>query len=119
MLRSASMPVKMALIGLALFCCFAVWIFISNSKEEPGRIDASPQAAQTNQPDRDNAQPGGRTSGPTRTPDSQPPPSSPPPTNDTLMEAGGPSDGPLPKIPGGGCPEEFPVEQPEGCYIAQ
>ena len=39
-MRSASMPVKMALIGLALFCYFAVWIFISDSKEERGRIDA-------------------------------------------------------------------------------
>ena len=76
-LRSASLPVKLAVMGLAIFCCFAAWVFISPSKEEPGRIDVSPQAAQTNQPDRDNAQPGGRTSGPTRTPDSQPPPSPP------------------------------------------
>ena len=33
-----------------------------------------------------------------------------------LMEAGGPEDGPAPKMPGGGCPEEFPTERAEGCF---
>lgn len=33
-----------------------------------------------------------------------------------LMEAGGPENGPAPKMPGGGCPGEFPVEKAEGCY---
>ncbi len=35
----------------------------------------------------------------------------------SLLEAGGPSEGPAPKMPGGGCPAEFPVEEPDGCYI--
>lgn len=34
----------------------------------------------------------------------------------SLLEAGGPEDGPLPKMPGGGCPEEFPAEKAKGCY---
>ncbi len=34
----------------------------------------------------------------------------------TLMEAGGPQDGPAPRMPGGGCPGEFPVERGDGCY---
>ena len=33
-----------------------------------------------------------------------------------LMEAGGPGEGPAPKMPGGGCPAEFPVERDGGCY---
>ncbi len=33
-----------------------------------------------------------------------------------LMEAGGPEDGPAPKMPNGGCPGEFPVERGDGCY---
>lgn len=33
-----------------------------------------------------------------------------------LFESGGPEDGPLPQMPGGGCPEEFPVEKDGGCY---
>lgn len=34
----------------------------------------------------------------------------------TLLEAGGPQDGPAPALPGGGCPAEFPVEQGNACY---
>jgi hypothetical protein len=34
----------------------------------------------------------------------------------TLLEAGGPEDGPVPALPGGGCPAEFPVEQENACY---
>ncbi|QIN78910.1 hypothetical protein GBA65_10675 [Rubrobacter marinus] len=33
-----------------------------------------------------------------------------------LMEAGGPENGPAPRMPGGACPSEFPVERGEGCY---
>lgn len=33
-----------------------------------------------------------------------------------LMEAGGPDDGPAPKMPNGGCPDEFPSEKDDGCY---
>lgn len=35
----------------------------------------------------------------------------------SLLEAGGPSEGPVPKMPDGGCPAEFPVEKPDGCHI--
>jgi hypothetical protein len=34
----------------------------------------------------------------------------------TLLEAGGPEDGPVPALQGGGCPAEFPVEQENVCY---
>lgn len=34
-----------------------------------------------------------------------------------LMNAGGPATGPVPMMPGGGCPEEFPVERDEGCFV--
>ncbi len=34
-----------------------------------------------------------------------------------LFESGGPEDGPVPPVPGGGCPEEFPVERGDGCYV--
>lgn len=37
-------------------------------------------------------------------------------SGNVLMEAGGPNDGPAPKIPNGGCPDEFPVERGDGCY---
>jgi hypothetical protein len=34
-----------------------------------------------------------------------------------LLEAGGPADGPMPIMPSGGCPEEYPVERSGGCYV--
>jgi hypothetical protein len=33
-----------------------------------------------------------------------------------LLKAGGPSDGPVPLMPGGGCPEGYTVEQAGACY---
>ena len=33
-----------------------------------------------------------------------------------LLEAGGPTSGPVPVMPGGGCPEEYPVERSGACY---
>lgn len=33
-----------------------------------------------------------------------------------LMNAGGPADGPIPLMPGGGCPAEFPTERDGACY---
>lgn len=34
----------------------------------------------------------------------------------TLLEAGGPQSGPVPIMPGGGCPDEFPVQKEGACY---
>lgn len=33
-----------------------------------------------------------------------------------LIEAGGPADGPVPLMPGGICPTEYPVENARGCF---
>ena len=33
-----------------------------------------------------------------------------------LFTSGGPEDGPMPPMPGGGCPEEFPAEREGGCW---
>lgn len=35
----------------------------------------------------------------------------------SLLEAGGPSEGPVPVMPDGKCPAEFPLEKPDGCHI--
>jgi hypothetical protein len=37
-------------------------------------------------------------------------------TNDDLLKAGGPTSGPVPLMPGGGCPVEFPLKRGEACY---
>jgi len=36
-----------------------------------------------------------------------------------VFESGGPEDGPVPPMPGGDCPAEFPVEENAGCYSRQ
>lgn len=36
--------------------------------------------------------------------------------DDALLQAGGPGGGPMPVMPGGGCPEEFPVERDGACH---
>lgn len=46
-----------------------------------------------------------------------PSPSPPPgPNPGTLMEAGGPTTGPAPRMPDGSCPKEFPQERSGACY---
>jgi hypothetical protein len=47
---------------------------------------------------------------PSPTPQPAPQPKAPP------FDAGGPKDGPAPRMPGGGCPKEYPVEKGKGCY---
>ena len=34
-----------------------------------------------------------------------------------LFTSGGPEEGPVPPMPGGGCPPEYPVEKSDGCYV--
>ena len=67
----------------------------------------------------------GPSPGPTPSPSPTPPPSpgpisvpSPRPGPDpgTLMEAGGSETGPMPPMPGGGCPKEFPQKWDGACY---
>jgi hypothetical protein len=36
----------------------------------------------------------------------------------TLLKAGGPEEGPVPPMPGGGCPEELPARNYGACYAA-
>jgi hypothetical protein len=51
-------------------------------------------------------------------PKTPPPAPNPPPIRGEgeLMKAGGSSSGPVPVMPGGGCPEEFPQERNGACY---
>ncbi len=39
-----------------------------------------------------------------------------PPPNADLFEAGGPEGGPVPLMPGGGCPSEYPLKRGGACY---
>jgi hypothetical protein len=52
-------------------------------------------------------------------PASTPTPASPsqkPKPDGNLLDSGGPTTGPLPLMPNGGCPREFPVQRGQACY---
>lgn len=120
---------KLALVGFILACVLGLWVawVVTDLGGEPEQIKVSRSASQDDQ----NRPPGSsRPSGGSQTPGgSQPPSDNNPPSggspgtgspiqDDSLLEAGGPTEGPLPKMPGGVCPAEFPVEQADGCYAA-
>jgi hypothetical protein len=46
-----------------------------------------------------------------------PPAPAPQPESGTLMNAGGPTSGPMPTMPNGSCPREFPTVRDEACYL--
>ncbi len=122
---------KLTLMGFILTCVLSLWVawVVTDLGGETGKIEASRAASQGDQsrpPDSSrspsesqSSSPGGSQPSDQNNPSSGGPSGSgsPPPDN-SLMEAGGPAEGPLPKMPGGGCPEEFPVEQIDGCYAA-
>lgn len=58
-------------------------------------------------------------SGSASTPASTPPARTQPPKSKrdrNLFQSGGPTSGPLPLMPNGGCPREFPVQRGKACY---
>ena len=46
----------------------------------------------------------------------EPAPSPTPQPNPDLFDSGGPTVGPVPLMPGGGCPKEYPIKRAEACY---
>ena len=45
-----------------------------------------------------------------------PRPTPPPPNQGELFRAGGSSDGPVPMLPKGGCPKEYPEQRGDACF---
>jgi hypothetical protein len=105
MLRSGRLPVKLV-VFVVVMCALVAWGVLISSGETV--------LAQNQPPSKGSTQP----APPTPTPSAQ---ASPPrPGGDgTLMNAGGLSEGPVPKMPGGRCPTEFSIEKDGGCYVAQ
>jgi hypothetical protein len=56
------------------------------------------------------------TPSPTPEPTPKPTPSPPPQPNPDLFDSGGPTIGPAPLMPGGGCPKEYPIKRADACY---
>ena len=56
--------------------------------------------------------------GPTPPPPPRPNPSPPPPPPAPPFNAGGPKAGPVPLMPDGSCPKEYPDQRGNACYAA-
>ncbi len=94
---SVSKAIFLALVLLALITgAFALRVAWDNTPKAEAQGGAQPPGQPPNQP------PG------------QPP--SQPPQGGQLMNAGGPVDGPIPLMPSGGCPAEFPTQRDGACY---
>lgn len=87
---------------------------------EGGGADTNPSPGVPKQdPQQKAPSPASKASSPaSKTPSPAPkaPSPAPSPNSGTLMEAGGAMKGPVPAMPDGVCPEEFPVEKGSGCY---
>jgi hypothetical protein len=63
--------------------------------------------------------PGPRPPEPSPSPQPEPPPRpTPTPTPTPSLNAGGPETGPVPLMPNGSCPEEYPQARGNACYAA-
>jgi hypothetical protein len=75
-------------------------------QEAPATASSTPEATtSTASPSPNTASPSPNTASPAPTPERGP-----------LMDAGGPTAGPVPLMPSGGCPDEYPVLRHGVCY---
>jgi hypothetical protein len=81
--------------------------------DEPGSTSGQPKSETTGP--RTTPTPPPRPT-PSPPPRPQPTPSPPPQDPGELLQAGGPSEGPVPPMPGGECPSEFLVQRGGACY---
>jgi len=125
-LRSGTFPTRLAFIAFIAVCgLVAAWALLGSG----GTVLAQDDGQDNSDIQQDigdgggdigdspgGAPPGERTNPPP--PRLSPPPSPPDRNPGMLMEAGGSTEGPVPRMPSGSCPKEFPVEKGQGCYGA-
>ena len=102
--RIATIAMAAGLVVLLLAWYFTGQGFAQSESKAGGTTAAAPKIPAT--------PPKSKTKAPT-------PPPAPPPapkTDGALMNAGAPKDGPVPRMPGGDCPKEFPNERGDACF---
>lgn len=82
-----------------------------NSGDNPPEDTGPPPGQPNNQPN--GGQPKSTPSAPRPTPT---PPPQPDPSPGELFNAGGPAEGPVPAMPSGDCPKEYPLQRGDACY---
>ena len=103
---------NLALLGLVVvMVTLFIWLVL---KPQSQAQEPQPKDQPQNQPK--SPQPNDQPKGPQ--PNDRPPqrPPQPQPDSDTLLEAGGATSGPVPLMPNGSCPTEFPSMRDGGCY---
>ena len=102
--RIATTAMAAGLVVLLLAWYFTGQGFAQSESKAGGTTAAAPKSPAT--------PPKSETKAPT-------PPPAPPPaprTDGALMNAGAPKDGPVPRMPSGDCPKEFPKERDDACF---
>lgn len=118
-MRQKRVFIGLAALGLLVASVIVVGVAYAQQDSDQDRNPPSTPDQTTPDPDAPDDTPSpapGTTPGPRPTPG---PSTNPTPSNqgETLMEAGGPTDGPVPLMPNGGCPREYSVERGGGCYL--
>ena len=130
--RMHSMTLRMLVVALVLACGFTLlmaWKELADpttpaqAQEETTTVQeptTTPPITTPTQPTSPEP-PSPPTTPPTTTTTPPPTTATPPPTTTTpppttTMNAGGPERGPVPLMPGGGCPEEYPLERGGACF---
>ena len=111
-------------LSIVVFALFAAGLALRAEWGAPPTVKAKETTAPlpTTTPPSPSRTPTPPTSPPTTTTTTTPSPPasapSPPPTpgRGDLFRAGGPAEGPVPPMPGGGCPPEYPVLKDGACY---
>jgi len=101
--RAAMVAVAAGLLVLLLAWYFTGQGFAQSESTAGGATAAAPKTPATPP----------KTQTKTPTPPPTPPPA--PRTDGALMNAGGPKDGLVPRMPDGKCPKEFPKERGDAC----
>ena len=105
--RAATIAMAAGLVVLLLAWYFTGQGFAQSESKAGGTTAVAPKTPAT--------PPKSETKAPTPPPPRPPAPPPAPKTDGALMNAGGPKDGLVPRMPGGKCPKEFPKERGGAC----
>ena len=105
--RAATIAMAAGLVVLLLAWYFTGQGFAQSESKAGGTTAVAPKTPAT--------PPKSETKAPTPPPPRPPAPPPAPKTDGALMNAGGPKDGLVPRMPGGKCPKEFPKERDGAC----
>ena len=108
-MRQQSFATKALIFALVIAAALILWVVWQLTSLETSILTDPARAQESTSPTPEAT---------TSTASPSPSTGSPAPTQERrpLMDAGGPTAGPVPLMPGGGCPDEYPVRRHGVCY---